>query len=676
MEENKRLKTFLAAAGMIILTVLAGYPAVKEKIAEYRGRDISLGEETAAEGTGSIKGKDRGEEDLQRKSFEEDERELPEVYLSLEEGPGEFQVSLWQDEAGVCYFFLPGFARGKDLILEEARGVRLRIGDALILEGDALRDISEGKSYDFSALDTDGNKVLDSSLIFMYSSNLPVLSIATDSGSTKFVDADKENKEAGKAVLLDERGEKVFAGDMESIRGRGNSTWGLAKKPYRIKLCEEADFFGFGRAVSWNLLANGYDETRLRNEIALGLAKELGMAYVPEGRMIDLYINDSYYGNYYLTERIRVGDNSVAIRDMEELTNVVYRPEELERLERLQNEEGTRKWTSIDLPEEDLTGGYLFERELKTRFETEVSGFITSQGDCYTLQSPVYASRQQVDYIAGLMQEFQDAIEEADGVHPLTGKHYSEYIDVDSFVQKYLVEEITKNYDGGVTSSFFYKPGDSVSRKIFAGPVWDYDVVFGNCNLDRIAGNPRGITRLNDHVYGTDVFARLYEKEDFYDRMTEMYEEKAIPYLNDLLERGIDKMVAESRRSAAMDSVRWEELENRYQYYEEYDNDIRYLKYFIEQRRDFLNEVWLEGEPYHNIAFVVDGEVWQLACVKEGEQAGAEPVPVRYQRNSLFMGWFTEDGAPYDGYKPVYEDMRFYAAWQELPTKEQEETGF
>lgn len=69
------------------------------------------------------------------------------------------------------------------------------------------------------------------------------------------------------------------------------------------------------------------------------------------------------------------------------------------------------------------------------------------------------------------MQEFQDAVEEEDGVHPVTGRHYSECIDITSFVQKYLVEEISKNYDGGVTSSFFYKPQGNVSSKIFAGPV-------------------------------------------------------------------------------------------------------------------------------------------------------------------------------------------------------------
>lgn len=667
MEENRKATTMLALAGAALLVFLAGYPAVREKISEYRKKDISL------EGEQSLGDREKAEEERKSELEEqeagqapvghEEREELPEVCFSLETSEG-FAVSMWRSSTGICYFFLPGFAKGEGLVLEKASGGSIFIGDVEVKEGDVLWGISEEKLYKISLLD-DGGERSEAEVAFMYSSDLPVLSLTTDSGDTDFIDADKENEEEGSAALYSETGEKLYVGRAESIRGRGNSTWGLSKKPYQIKLCEDADFFGFGKSGSWNLLANGYDETRLRNQIALELASELQMEYVPEGQMIDLYMNNCYYGNYFLTEKIRVDEASVDIRDMEKPVEAVYSPQEIEKLAPGHNKEGTRKWVETGIDTEDLSGGYLLERELESRFETEISGFVTDQGDCYTLHCPLHASEEQVNYIADIVQEFQDAVSEKDGIHPSTGKHYSEYIDMDSFIRKYLVEEISKNYDGGVTSSFFYKPDDSVSRKLFAGPVWDYDVAFGNCNLDRIASNPAGITRLSDHVYGTDVFARLYEKEDFYSQMVKMYEEKALPYLNSLLSGGIDEMVSESRKSAGMDSIRWEELENRYQYYEEYDNDVRYLKYFIEKRRDFLNEVWLSGGSYHSITFVVDGEAWQLLCVRDGEVPEAELTPSRY--SSLFMGWVTEDGIPYDRYKPVYEDMIFYATWQELP---------
>ncbi|MDE6204432.1 MAG: CotH kinase family protein, partial [Lachnospiraceae bacterium] len=595
------------------------------------------------------------------------EEELSRIALALD-GMQDVRVSLWQSEDGVCYFFLPGFARGRDLILHRAQGVRVQIGGREASQGDVICDITEGKPYEFILLGGEEEMLAETSVIFMYSADLPVFCISTLSGDMEAVHEDKEKEESGMAAVFDKTGAQVYSGRVESIRGRGNSTWGLSKKPYQFKFSGKTDLLGLGEGKAWNLLANGYDETKLRNQISLQLASALGMDYVPGGKTVDLYINDIYYGNYFLTQKIKVDSGSVDIRDMEKSAEDAYSREDMENIKSFQNEEGTRKWTEDVVRESDITGGYLFERELPDRFKDEISGFVTEQGDCYALKSPLYGSKEQVDYIADLMQEFQDAVEEEDGIHPVTGRHYSECIDIMSFAQKYLVEEISKNYDGGVTSSFFYKPQDTVSNKIFAGPVWDYDVAFGNCNLDEIACNPLGLTRLSDHVYGTSVFAKLYEKEDFYAQVTELYEKKAAPYLTGLLEGGIDEMVQGIRASVEMDSIRWENLENRYRYYENYDNSVRYLKYFVQQRMDFLNEVWLEGEVYHNVTFVVDGEQWQINCVKDGELPGSEPIPARNIGGSLFMGWVTEKGVPYDRFKPVYEDITFHAVWQELFT--------
>ena len=594
MTDNKRAKTFLTVVCILLLGVLLVFPRVKDKINEYRIKNVSLKQEQPLGTQEEMeeqreREKQKEKEDQSLLTAEQNEgdgreSELPEIFWRLEGDLSQIKFSLWQSESGICYFFLPGFAKGRGLVLEEVGGGRVHIGGARLKEGDVLQDVSEKEAYELILYDRDGEQALKAPVIFMYSSDLPVLALTTYSGSMEHIDESRENEETGKAALLDEDGKEIYAGDVESIRGRGNSTWGLSKKPYQFKLCEKADFFGFGESGSWNLIANGYDETRLRNRIVMELAKELGMNYVPESRMIDLYINDIYYGNYYLTEKIRIGSSNVDIRDMETALNSIYSAKELEMLTRRETEDGDRKWVENGYEEADLSGGYLLERELPTRFVQEISGFITTQGDCYALKSPAHASKEQVDYIAGLMQEFQDAVDEKDGIHPKTGKHYTEYIDVTSFVQKYLVEEISKNFDAGVTSSFFYKPEDAVSSKIFAGPVWDYDVCFGNCNLDEIASNPIGITKMSDHVYGTDLFASLYEKEDFYHQTETLYEEKALPFLRKLLAEGIDEMVEESRASAEMDSIRWERLENRYQYYKEYDNSVRYLKWFIAER--------------------------------------------------------------------------------------------
>ena len=659
MEENRKTLTWVSLAGVLILAMMIVYPGVMDRISEYRKEEISLA------GEQKLSAPQQGEAGAPQKLQTE---EMPEILLSVEGENENTKVLLWQSEDGTGYFFMPGYARNRGLVLEKADGGSIQIGSRHVKEGDVLLDVAEEETYQITYLDRRGETVFSMPLVFLYSADLPVLSLTTKSGEMTAIEEEKGYEESGTVQLLDLNGGELYEGTAESIRGRGNSTWGLAKRPFQFKLSKKADLLGFGEAKTWNLIANGYDETRLRNRIAMELAREIGMSYVPESQMIDLYINHVYYGNYYLSEKVEVDRERVAIRDMEETLSAAYGVSELGKLKSIENPEGTRKWTGAVCEEEDLSGGYLLERELPARYAGELSGFVTSQGDYYVLQSPRYASKEQVDYIADLMQEFQDAVSTEDGIHPQTGKHYSDYIDMDSFVRKYLVEEISKNYDGGVTSSFFYKPQDTVSDKIFAGPVWDFDVAFGNCNLDEIASNPVGITRLSDHVYGTEVFARLYEKEDFYSDMVMLYEQKALPYLKSLLAGGIDRMVAESRQSAELDSIRWENLENRYQYYKDYDNDVRYLKYFIQERVSFLNSVWLNEESYHNVTFVVDGEAWQIFCVKDGLISGDEPIPARY--SSLFMGWVTEAGVPYDRYKPVYEDMTFYAIWQELPVED------
>ena len=659
MEENRKTLTWVSLAGVLVLAMMIVYPGVMDRISEYRKEEISLA------GEQKLSAPQQGEAGTPQKLQTE---EMPEILLSVEGENENTKVLLWQSEDGTGYFFLPGYARNRGLVLEKADGGSIQIGSRHVKEGDVLLDVAEEETYQITYLDRRGETVFSMPLVFLYSADLPVLSLTTKSGEMTAIEEEKGYEESGTVQILDLNGGELYEGTAESIQGRGNSTWGLAKKPFQFKLSKKADLLGFGEAKTWNLIANGYDETRLRNRIAMELAREIGMSYVPESQMIDLYINHVYYGNYYLSEKVEVDRERVAIRDMEETLSAAYGVSELGKLKSIENPEGTRKWTGAVCEEEDLSGGYLLERELPARYAGELSGFVTSQGDYYVLQSPRYASKEQVDYIADLMQEFQDAVSTEDGIHPQTGKHYSDYIDMESFVRKYLVEEISKNYDGGVTSSFFYKPQDTVSDKIFAGPVWDFDVAFGNCNLDEIASNPVGITRLSDHVYGTEVFARLYEKEDFYSDMVMLYEQKALPYLQTLLAGGIDRMVAESRQSAKLDSIRWENLENRYQYYKDYDNDVRYLKYFIQERVNFLNSVWLNEESYHNVTFVVDGEAWQIFCVKDGLTAGDEPIPARY--SSLFMGWVTEAGVPYDRYKPVYEDMTFYAIWQELPVED------
>ncbi len=675
-------------AGVMAILLLICYLPIRESIRGQQGKEISLESEESAEtedgrledtaDSGILQGRAKlHTEDVEVSAGgaqAEGAAEMPEISFEIRMAEQTLETIVWKSMDGSCYLFLPGFVSeggmdGKLMLASVEDGGYLQIGNAQFGEGDWLTGFAWEEAYPMTIYDGGGQAVLEAPLIFLSSSRLPVIAITTESGTMEEIEADKEVAEGGSVSVWDEDGTVVYEGRAKEIKGRGNSTFGLDKKPFQFRLAEKADLFGFGEAKAWNLLADGYDETGMRNLITMGLARALDMDFVPDGRIVDLYCNGEYYGMYYLSEKVEVGETRVAIRDMEEETEELYTKQQWENMETAESEDGNRKWAEVDSVQEDITGGYLIERELEERYPEEVSGFITKQGNIYALKSPKYASEEQVAYIAGKMQEFEDALEEEDGYNPDTGRHYTELIDLDSFVKKYLVEEISKNYDGGVTSSFFYKQEDSVSTKLYAGPVWDFDVAYGNCSLDKIASNPMGITKLDDHMWGTEIFVKLYEKEEFYKRIVELYEEKAVPYLEWLLESGIDQLSVQTGQSKMLNDIRWEELSNRHQYYQEYDNSVRYLKYFIRERQAFLDCIWLEEEVYHAVTFMVDGEVWKRVYIKDGERIEEEPIPSRY--HSLFLGWhIVGSGVPFDEYKPVYEDITFYASFQERKEEE------
>ena len=337
MQKNKSKLIILVLTLSLLLLLAIGFPTVDERLQENQPKDIFPQEHAVS--------KQMVETPLPETV---PGKSLPKVTLTLEDAAPDFQITLWQSDTGVCYFFLPGFAREKGLMLTDHENNRVCINGIEIENTDVLRGILEDTSYELSLIAPEGDVVLRRQLFFMYSSDLPVMTLSTRSGNMDYIDADKSNEESGSAFLFDQTGQALYSGNVKSIRGRGNSTWGLSKKPYQIKLYEKVDLFGFGPARSWNLIANGYDETKLRNRIASDLAGALDMNYIPECQMIDLYINQVYYGNYYLTEKIRVDESGIDIQNMDVYVDDAYNEKELEKLERFQNEDGTRKWVETD----------------------------------------------------------------------------------------------------------------------------------------------------------------------------------------------------------------------------------------------------------------------------------------------------------------------------------------
>lgn len=217
------------------------------------------------------------------------------------------------------------------------------------------------------------------------------------------------------------------------IKGRGNTTWGQEKKPYRIKFEQKEDLFGLGKARKWNLLANALDGTDLRTETAFYLEEMLGMKYRFEGQFVELYIDGDYRGLYYLTHAVEISKEVVDLRDsigvLVELDNIYW---ETGKSYRTKN--GSHLSVK-DMMQEDK------EDEVMSNFLEDYNGL------------EVAAEKKDFEKI-------------------------SELIDVESFAQYYLLSEFTVNPDAYWTSFYMYK--DGVNDVIHAGPGWDFDLSLGN----------------------------------------------------------------------------------------------------------------------------------------------------------------------------------------------------
>lgn len=508
---------------------------------------------------------------------------------------GDEVIRAWKGE-DAYYLFLPSYADVSNLRLTSyARAFEVISTGEKVKKGDSLHSFSDNKKYNCRSLSTNEEFVF----CMMQSSNLPAIFLETDSGTIEHIWADKEVEENGKIQMISPEGELLYAGGLKSVKARGNYSFAnYEKKPFSITLKDEVSLLGLGAGQKYALISNASDPTLIRNDIARRLEAAVGAEYDNIGCFADLYANGEYLGNYYLCENIEIGDERIAVTDLEEQMDLIYGKSNYESLDEY-NVDYTHAKYMDEIPE-DFTGGYLFEREFKDRYQLEYwenpSSFVTSGDEHFVIKSPMYCSVEQVEYLENYVNEVEEAILSPEGICKASGKSYEEYIDVDSFVKKYLVEEITKNYDAGISSTFFYKDSDSVDARIKAAPMWDADMSFG-CYLDwmaELAEDPEGLTKLSLHPHASPWYEALYEKEEYYQKVLDYYRLYAVPHLDELLEEGLDAYKDGLAASAAMNNIRWQiDLDNN-MYYEDRDTEFEQLEEYITDRKNFLDSVWVK----------------------------------------------------------------------------------
>jgi len=519
-------------------------------------------------------------------------------------------VQWWHNEGDDKYYlFLPSSA--------DLNGLKLGLEgvDAIQLDG---KSISNGKKFQTTLGEHTVSTDVDDKtyqLVFMKSENLPSIFIETKSGTMDYVNETKGNQEEGTTLIMDPYGDAIYLGPLEYIRGRGNVTWDNAnKKGYHIKLPKKEDLFGMGAAKDWILLANDFDGSMLRNMTTFHIAQQSEVAYTPDSLFIDLYINATYWGTYQLCEKVEVSPSRVDIPDLETDTEMANPGVNLAECPRFGEEyvqetatvPGTRLGYMIPNEPADITGGYLLELDIGGRYVHELAGFVTTRNRAIEIHSPKYPSFQETNYIADLYQEFEDAVYEFDGINKETGKSYTEYIDVDSFAKKYLMEEITKNLDAMVTSQYLYKYPDKVSNKLYAGPVWDYDSAIGNgmasgslvndqgeIDYGADTTSPVGLYAMKDRAEAPIWFA-LYYRPEFQEAFKRYYKESFRQNVLDEMDHEIDHNAEQILDSSIMNRIRWSNAPyaERDRLETDYFLSVEDIKSFLRERIQYLDTEW------------------------------------------------------------------------------------
>lgn len=498
-------------------------------------------------------------------------------------------------------------------------------------------------------------------LTVMASENLPAVYIETESGSLDYIHASKDNKESAD-IRIYEGGKLKLDSPLKQIKGRGNATWvDFDKKPYNIKFDDKTKVLGMDKAKKWTLLASASDLSIVRNPIAWYVANGLGIDFSSDYRIVDLYINGDYMGNYIICESVEVGKNRVNIYDLTGATEDVNDPDtELEEYPAGGTGENgavpyygdfpSAKWVNIPNDPEDISGGYLLECELPDRYLYEISGFITSRDQCVVVKEPECASQAQVEYISSYWQEAEDAIWSERGYNSL-GKHYSDYFDVDSLVNMYILFEYSANGDGGKTSTYFYK---DKGGKIVAAPAWDFDHSFDE-EPELWVSNRQAYNASSTNFNFTDtptIFNLLFRHEDFRAMVNARWAEIEDEIAGDEIIDFINGLADEIEASAVMNGVRWGAFNSA----EEFRSKVAVATSFIPDRRDWL-DIGFSDDAAH-IYYDLNGGIGcytDFNIYKKGDTAVVlnplapgenERIAIPRSVGLVFIGWNTKaDGS-------------------------------
>lgn len=405
------------------------------------------------------------------------------------------------------------------------------------------------------------------------SSNLPLLKIYTNGQSIMQevkITADLKviDNGVGNLNYLDDAPNGY--NDKIGIEMRGASSLMYPKNGFGFETRDSlgnnnnVELLGLPEENDWVLHGPYSDKTLLRNFVTYHIGGQLGR-YNPRVRLCEVFMDDQYWGVYMLVEKIKRDKNRVDIA----------------------------KLNPTDTLGDELTGGYIFKIDRDMGSE---NGWLSNHGYGYYAYHHPNADglhQKQKNYIQLFFANFENLMNSSNFNHPTLG--YTSWIDVPSFIDYMLIQEITRNIDAYRLSAFMYKEKDSDGGKLHAGPIWDYNLGYGNEDFcDN--GNYTSWAFNYNQVCGSPFpfwWGKLVNNSDFRDEFHCRWNELRSTVLHtDTILHFIDSMVLHIKDARIRDTKRWNTIgqyiwPNAY-VGQTYEDEVLYLKDWITDRMNWL----------------------------------------------------------------------------------------
>ena len=409
---------------------------------------------------------------------------------------------------------------------------------------------------------------------------IPVFSVNT---SGTIVD---EPKVSGK-FSISSGGEISVSGHL-GIEFRGSSSQEFPKKSYGFETRDEENsdvdvsLLGLPEEEDWILSGPYSDKTLMRNVLVYDLARDIGR-YASRTRYVDLYINGDYRGIYVLMEKLK--------RDTERIN-----------ISKADDSDVTGGYIlKVDRPEGNFThpGEYTTNNSFMSYYGSTLDSGSSDVNFLYGYPKVDDITQEQRDYISGYVMDFETSLASYNFTHPINGNRYEEYVDVDSFVDFMILNEITNNIDSYRLSTFMYK---DAGGKLEMGPVWDFNLGFGNtggsCGLDLPIG-----WSFNTNCSLATLFwwERLVEEPVFISRLQTRWSELRAGVFSDesVLSR-IDSYVSELAGSVDKNFEKWDIL-GKYVWPvvigKTYEEEVDFLKSWLSERMIWMDDAIAEMDP-------------------------------------------------------------------------------